>query len=49
MTSATDNCPDPDSCYRALLARDARFDGTPLDWARYLDQPHLVPLLEGQA
>ena len=27
MTSATDNHPDPDSCYRALLARDARFDG----------------------
>lgn len=27
MSSATDNCPDPDSCYRALLARDSRFDG----------------------
>ena len=27
MTSATHNHPDPDSCYRALLARDARFDG----------------------
>ena len=27
MSTATDNCPDPDSCYRALLARDARFDG----------------------
>ena len=27
MQAATDNHPDPDSCYRALLARDARFDG----------------------
>ena len=27
MQAATDNLPDPDSCYRALLARDARFDG----------------------
>ena len=27
MQAATDNPPDPDSCYRALLARDARFDG----------------------
>lgn len=27
MQAATDNHPDSDSCYRALLARDARFDG----------------------
>lgn len=27
MQAATDNHPDPESCYRALLARDARFDG----------------------
>jgi AraC family transcriptional regulator of adaptative response / DNA-3-methyladenine glycosylase II len=27
MQAATDTQPDPDSCYRALLARDARFDG----------------------
>ena len=27
MQAATDNHPDPDSCYRALVARDARFDG----------------------
>jgi AraC family transcriptional regulator of adaptative response / DNA-3-methyladenine glycosylase II len=27
MQAATHNPPDPDSCYRALLARDARFDG----------------------
>ena len=27
MQVATDNLPDPDSCYRALLARDTRFDG----------------------
>jgi len=27
MDSATDTLPDADSCYRALLARDARFDG----------------------
>jgi AraC family transcriptional regulator of adaptative response / DNA-3-methyladenine glycosylase II len=27
MQAASDNHPDPDSCYRALLARDARFDG----------------------
>ena len=27
MEAASDNHPDPDSCYRALLARDARFDG----------------------
>ena len=27
MQAATDNHPDPDSCYRALLARDTRFDG----------------------
>jgi len=26
--------------------RDARFDGTPLDWARYFDQAELVALLE---
>lgn len=27
MQAAPDTHPDPDSCYRALLARDARFDG----------------------
>jgi AraC family transcriptional regulator of adaptative response / DNA-3-methyladenine glycosylase II len=27
MQAASHNHPDPDSCYRALLARDARFDG----------------------
>ena len=27
MDTGPDNHPDPDSCYRALLARDARFDG----------------------
>jgi AraC family transcriptional regulator of adaptative response / DNA-3-methyladenine glycosylase II len=27
MQAATDDHPDPDSCYRALLARDTRFDG----------------------
>ena len=25
--------------------RDTRFDGTPLDWARYFDRPDLVALL----
>jgi AraC family transcriptional regulator of adaptative response / DNA-3-methyladenine glycosylase II len=27
MSTTFDHPPDPDSCYRALLARDARFDG----------------------
>jgi hypothetical protein len=26
--------------------RDARFDATPLDWARHFDRPAMVELLE---